>query len=154
MSDYREIARKKHQEFLMKKEEELRIQKEKEDEIIRRDTMALNICMEIADNIDSIQLNSNQDNILLSLINIESIIHNNINFIKEQNKLITIQDNVLDLVNILNKLNENGNKDLTLIHNISNIMNQIFSLLEIHIDIESMDTSQDEKMAKEMSNKI
>jgi hypothetical protein len=40
-----------------------------------------------------------------------------------------------------------------MIQNISNIMTQIFNLLEIHIDIESMDTSQDEQLAKELSNK-
>ena len=151
--DYREIARKKHQEFLMKKEEELRIQREKEEEIIRQETMAVNICLEINDNIDSIQINNNPDNILISLINIESIIHKNITFIKEKSKLVIIQDSILELVNILNKLNENGNKDVTMIQNISNIMNQIFNLLEIHIDIESMDTSQDEQFAKELSNK-
>jgi hypothetical protein len=151
--DYKDIARKKHQEFLMKKEEELRIEREKEEEIIRQETMAINICLEINDNIDSIQINNNHDNILISLINIESIIHKNIAFIKEKGKLVTIQDSILELVNILNKLNENGNKDVTMIQNISNIMTQIFNLLEIHIDIESMDTSQDEQLAKELSNK-
>jgi hypothetical protein len=146
MTDYREIARQKYQEHLNK-------EREKEYELVKKETITLNICLEIEDNIDAIQINNESENILISLINIESIIHNNIDFIKENNKLIIVQDNILKLIDILNKLNQNGNRDITMIKNITNTMTQIFKLVDISIDIESMDTSQDAKIALEMNNK-
>lgn len=159
---YRERARKRHQEHLAQKEaEEKKIKeeiekKEKENELIRRDLLnkqnnVTAIALEIEQNLDSLQFESSLDNILFTLTIINSLIENNINLLNEFDKTEEIREHVLNLVNILNEISErHKSTDLESLRLISNLMKNIFSLVEINIDIELMDTTNDLEVAKEI----
>ncbi len=158
MDFYKDIAKKKHLEYL-KTTQKNKIEQEKEDieikkiqeEIVKKENLSLSIILEITENIDVIQTNYSYETLICCLSHIESIIMTNIDLIKES-KFKETQGLILNLVNVINLLNENDkNKDLNIVKLISNFMENIFTFLELDIDIELMDTSDDEKYACEIN---
>ena len=170
----KEIREKQHAKYeaeRIKKEREDKEREEKEkvelekklqevrrlnDELEAKKTKAITVLFEIEENIDNLQENYTSENILYSLSIIESLIQCNIIFIMEQNKLKELQDVVMNLITVLNMLNENNNdkKDLNILKNIYDTMKNIFSIVDLDIQIELMDTTNDENYAKEFNKKL
>ena len=160
--NYRDKARRKHLEYIAKKEAEEKKNKEeidrkdKEDELVKRELInkqnnVTAITLEIEQNLDSLHFESSLDNILFTLTIINSLIENNISLLNEFDKIEEIREQVLNLVSILNRISERHNfTDLESLRLISNIMKNIFTLVEIKIDIELMDTSKDIEVAREI----
>lgn len=171
MEEYRKRAKAKYEAEKIEKERiqrdvELKQKEEEErqkqeiqrrlDEASMKKNKVMSIIWEIEENVDNLQMNYNSENILYNLTLIESLIHNNIEFLKTEDKLGELQTIVLNLIDILNMLNENkeDKKDLNVLKNISVLMKNIFELVDLDIKIELMDTSNDENFAKEFNKKL
>ncbi len=172
LDEYRKRARLRYENEVMKREKEEREieEKLKEDERLRleeikrkndeetiKNNKALSVLLEIEEHVDSLQFNNSLDNILFELILIESLIQINIEFLKEMDKMNDLQNTIMNLVNILNMIHENNNKntkDLMILKNISEKIKNIFDLIGLDIKIEIMDTYNDENFAKEFENKL
>lgn len=163
MDEYRKKAQEKYdierkkKEYEQKEEERKRLeenQRKIDEENIKKHKI-LSIFLEIEDHIDNIQTNNSSENILYCLTMIESIIQININFLKKEDKIQELQNTVFNIINILNMLHENSNKkDLIVLKNISEIMKIIFNLIGLDIEIELMNTTNDEEFANEINRKL
>ena len=163
ITDYRKIAQLKHQKYQEKKEQEVRdelerIEKEvaekmaedmiNQDEINQID----NFFSELELSIISIETT---DDIFLSLQMIQIQIDSMIELIKKQNKLKNIQDLIITFVDVMNKVFENKkHKSPKYIQDIQKIVKEIITLTEVDIEIEMMDTIDDEKVANDLQNEL
>jgi len=171
LNEYRENARKKYEEYKIQKDRDEREEKERLDrikreeeqrqyEIIIKQNEAISIVLEIEENIDSLQFSNDDDYLLTTLIGIESIIKTHNILLKNEDKTKDIQGSIINLINILNMINEskkssNNNKNLENINNIHIIMKSIFELIDMtDINIEVMDTSEDEDYAKKLHDQL
>jgi hypothetical protein len=71
-----------------------------------------------------------------------------IDLIKSNNRMDELKMIVVGLVEILNKIHENSHKSAAQVRMIKEAVQQIFSICEVEIEIEAMDTSEDETTAK------
>lgn len=157
MNTYKEIARAKYQIYSenKKKQELIKEQEHKKQEMLEelikeRELKYNNIINEIEELIISLEINNLPEIIKVNLNLIQNIIQNNIIIIKEHN-INNIQNMTLNIIDILNKHSEIIKLD---VKNISVIMKEIFILVEMDIDIELMDTSNDEEYARKLAEEI
>ena len=158
--DYRKEA---HEKFLQKKikdefetklkdEESVSVAVELTEEEIRiaeelsLETAIYNI---IDEHIELIELDTDYEHIILNLLSINTIIETHIWFINKIKE--KLQDKIMNLVNILNSINKKITRNLDYVNQTSILMKSIFELLEIEIDVELMDTSNDEEFAKNLA---
>ena len=94
--------------------------------------------------------------IFLILQMIQTRIMSVIELLREHNRLPEIQDRVLIFVDILNKSHEDKNKkkDTTYVTQVSNIVKNIFELCEVDVEIETMDTSEDDEFARKLQEEM
>jgi hypothetical protein len=161
--DYRKMAQLKHQKY---KEETERKEKEAlemiENEVAEKLAEEMNIQDEInhvnnfileLDN--SIILLQESDDIFLSLELIKTQLDSMIFLIKKNNKLKEVQELITTFVDTMNKISENKkNKSPKYVNNLQKIIKEIIILSEVDIDIEMMDTTDDEKFAKELQDEL
>ncbi len=142
--DAREEFEKIEKEVAEKMAEDLKAQ----DEINLID----NFLSELEVSIISIE---NTDDIFLSLQMIQIQIDSMIELIKKHDKLKNIQDLIIILVNEMNKVFENKkHKPPRYIQDVQKIVKEIINLTSVEIEIEMMDTSDDEKVAQELQESL
>lgn len=73
-----------------------------------------------------------------------------IDLIKSNNRMDELKMIVVGLVEILNKIHENSHKSAAQVRMIKEAVQQIFSICEVKIEIEAMDTSEDEETAQKI----
>jgi len=168
MLDYRKVAQLK---YLKHQEEQKLIQeiaaKERREEFERIEKEIAEQMAEDMKNQDEILLIDNflselevsiisietTDDIFLSLQMIQTQIDSMIKLIKNHDKLKNIQDLIITLVNEMNKVFENKkHKSPRYIQDIQKIVKEIIALTNVDIEIEMMDTSDDEKVAQELQD--
>ena len=88
------------------------------------------------------------DDLELSLQMMAGGISSIIELIKSNNRMGELKMIVVGLVEVLNKMHENSHKNAAQVRMIKEAVQQIFSICEVEIEIEAMDTSEDEKTAK------
>jgi hypothetical protein len=138
MEDYKASAKQKYEQFKIKEHDE--------------QIVLISNILEIEDLINNIHIDKSDDNVIINLLNIKIIIEKIYDCLDDilKNKLI---NNMYLLMNILDEININRIKDVSMIDNvkeISYILTDIFKLVNIEIDIVSMDTSGDEELAKKL----
>jgi len=96
------------------------------------------------------------DDIFLILQMIQTRIMSVIELIREHNRLPEIKDSLNILYKILDKSHEDKNKkkDTTYVSQVSNIVKNIFELCEVDIEIETMDTSEDDEFARKLQEEM
>ena len=162
-TDYRKMAQLKHQKY---KEELERKEKEAlemiENEVAEKlaEEMKIqdeinhvnNFILELDNSIISLQ---ESDDIFLSLELIKTQLDSMIFLIKENNKLKEVQELIITFVDTMNKISESKkNKSPKYVNNLQKIIKEIIVLSEVDIDIEMMDTTDDEKFAKELQDEF
>jgi hypothetical protein len=96
------------------------------------------------------------DDIFLILQMIQTRIMSVIELLREHNRLPEIKDSLNVLYKILDKSHEDKNKkkDTTYVSQVSNIVKNIFELCEVDIEIETMDTSEDDEFARKLQEEM
>jgi len=162
-TDYRKLAQLKHQKY---KEELERKEREALEMIENEVAEKLAEEMKIQDEINHVnnfilQLDNSiislqeSDDIFLSLELIKTQLDSMIDLIKINNKLKEVQELIITFVHTMNKISENKkNKSPKYVNNLQKIIKEIIVLSEVDIDIEMMDTTDDEKFAKELQDKL
>jgi len=174
LSNYRKIAAEKHKLFLDKKKiedaeknkiemdmlkEYLRISEEEEnkkklEEIINKDENERIDFFNDELDISIINLNESDD-LFLSLQLIDSQLETIINLIEKYNRLKEIQEKIIPLVEMLNKIFEyKKNKPPSYVENINEIVHRIFQKAKVDIPIELMDTEKDEEYALKLQEEL
>jgi hypothetical protein len=93
------------------------------------------------------------NDIFLSLQMIQTQIESMIELIEKHDKLKNLQDLIITLVDVMNKVFENKkHKSPRYIQDVHKIVKEIITLTKVDIEIEMMDTSDDEKVAQELQD--
>jgi len=175
----REQAKKKHEKYLQEKKEkedaelaklaeleaQLMAEAEAEKKALDSENEAKTLKFtEETENIDvffieldeTINELKKSNDIFLILQMIQTRIMSVIELLREHNRLPEIQDRVLIFVDILNKSHEDKNKtkDSTYVSQVSNIVKNIFELCEVDVEIEAMDTSEDDEFARKLQEEM
>lgn len=168
--DYRKIAQLKYQKY----QEEQRLLKEKKEKEAREEFERIekevaekmaedmknqdeinqinNFLSELEVSIISIETT---DDIFLSLQMIQIQIDSMIVLIEKHDKLKNLQDLIITFVDVMNKNFENKkHKSPRYIQDVQKIVKEIITLTKVDIEIEMMDTSDDEKFAKELQDSL
>lgn len=174
IANYRQMAAERHKKYLEKQKkeqfeldriaaeklaEEMKL-KDEEDEKIRLEQLKLTEDMEtidfFMDDLDISIINlKDTDDIFMSLQLIESKLETIIKLVKELNRLKDVQNKVISLVEVLNSVFEDKNKkNPKYVASVNKIVKDIFTLAEVDVNIELMDTSDDENFAKELQEKM
>jgi len=169
-TDYRKIAQLKYKKY----QEEQKLLKEKKEQEIKEefDKIEKEVAEKIAEDIknqDEINQIDNflseleisiisietTDDIFLSLQTIQIQIDSMIELIEKNNKLKNMQDLIITFVNSMNKIFENKkHKPPKYIQDVQKIVKEIITLTKVDIEIEMMDTSDDEKFAQELQDEL
>lgn len=179
--DYREVARRRHEKYLKEKElkdqeenkriEQERLVKQKEldriNEIKRLEELKIqeelsNICtiMAFIDSICDMVFDINNENdsdfeIVFNINRIYSIIEENLDIIIKHDKNSELVDKIINLTNNINIIRENKkNTDTQSLNNIAESMQKVYEICGLEIQIELMDTSNDEEYAKKLANTL
>jgi hypothetical protein len=173
LANYRQMAAERHKKYMEKqkrerdeldriaaeklaeelKEQEIKEQEERLQQIKIKDDMdTIDFFMDDLD-ISIINIHESED-IFMALRLIESKLETIINIVKEYDRLKDVQNKIISLVEVLNKLFEDKKKNSKYVSEINNIVKEIFKLSEIDVNIELMDTTEDEKFAKELQEKL
>jgi len=175
----RELAKKKHEKYLQEKKEkedaelaklaeleaklnaEAEVEKKALDSENEAKTLKFTEETELIDVFfieldETINELKKSDDIFLILQMIQTRIMSVIELLREHNRLPEIQDRVLIFVDILNKSHEDKNKkkDTTYVSQVSNIVKNIFELCEVDVEIETMDTSEDDEFARKLQEEM
>jgi len=179
LKEVREIKKKKHDKYLQEKkekeDEELAKLAELEAQLIAEEeakkkaldaeneakTLKFTVETELIDVFfieldDTINELTKSDDIFLILQMIQTRIISVIELLREHNRLPEIKDSLNVLYKILDKSHEDKNKkkDTTYVSQVSNIVKNIFELCEVDIEIEPMDTSEDDEFARKLQEEI
>lgn len=171
MDDYKQLA---HQKYLQKKKEEeekerqqkmledeeiQRIEiekKKKQEEEDRKRIYLLTQIMIIEDSINSFTNETSDDNILLIITNIYSSIENIQNQMSQEDK-----EKIIKLViDFTNKVDEqkkdrpNGINTIKVVNTLAEGFRKIYTLLELDVEIKTIDTSKDEEIAQNLAKPI
>lgn len=171
MDDYRKKAQQKYldqrkikiEEDEQIKEKEEKLAKEKQDKInkIREEQTKKQVYIQsqmliVDEAIDSFKTDKNDDNIMLILTIIKASIENIQTMIGNDEKKILL-DQVLKFTTEVDKNNAIRPKGVNTIANVQILKNgfkHIYDLLNLNIDIQTLDTENDEKIAKELEKEI
>jgi hypothetical protein len=179
LNTYREIAKQKYEKFRLEKEAKEAADnakmKEAQDELYA--AMAAEQALLDAENAakdlkftqemeevdvffieldESINELKSSDDIFLILQIIQTRIQSIIELVREHERLSEIQDRVLVFVDIMNKSHEDSSKkkDSTYVSQVSSIVKSIFELCEVDVEIEAMDTSEDDEFARKLQEEM
>jgi hypothetical protein len=154
LKKFREDAAKKYEQYRQQKEAEEAVKAFEESEKvanelkITQESDAINsFFIEIDTAINELKTS---DDIFLILQIIQTRIISIIELLREHNRLSEIQDKVLIFVEIMNNLHANKTKDITYVSQVNTIVKNIFELCEVEIEIELMDTSEDDDFAMKL----
>jgi hypothetical protein len=158
LKKFREDAAKKYEQYRQQKEAEEAVKAFEESEKVAKElkitqeTEAINtFFIEIDTAINEIKTSND---IFLILQIIQTRIISIIELLREHNRLNEIQDKVLIFVEIMNNLHSNKTKDITYVSQVNTIVKNIFELCEVEIEIELMDTSDDDDFAMKLQAQI
>jgi len=96
----------------------------------------------------------NSNDIFLILQIIQSKIESIIKLIKEHDRLSEIQDRILIFIEILNKSHQDKKNNTKYVSQVSKIVKYIFELCEVDVEIEEMDTSNDDNFALKLQEQM
>ena len=171
--DYRKVAAEKYRQHLeMKKNEEeeknriaaeilaeeMRINEEKEiqqriEELkIKDDTETIDFFMDDLD-VSIISLRESTD-LFLDLQLMESKLDTMIVLFKEYGRLQDVQEKIVSLVEVLNKIFEERKKSPGYVDRLNKIVQSIFKVAEVEIPVELMDTTEDEEVARKLQDEM
>lgn len=151
LTEYRRLAKEKHQQYLNEKQaiedkkiaDELKIKEEQESiELFFTDLDVSITNLETTNDIE------------LDLQMIRSSIESFIGVLKNNDRLNELQTKITILVEILNKLHASKTKSSSYVGTIQKIVQEIFTICEVDIPIEPMDTSEDDEYARKLQEEF
>jgi hypothetical protein len=179
LKEARELAKQKYEKYLQEKKEkedaelaklaELEAQLIAEEEAKKKaldaeneaKTLKFTVETELIDVFfieldETINELTKSDDIFLILQMIQTRIISVIELLREHNRLPEIKDSLNVLYKILDKSHEDKNKkkDTTYVSQVSNIVKNIFELCEVDVEIETMDTSEDDEFARKLQEEM
>lgn len=155
MDEYRKLA---HQKYLQNKKDETEFNqmKIKMDNEYENMTFSLieRTIKSIEENINSninCDINCDIDNDIVILM---ETICDNFDFFERRKQLNRLKEIVIKFVNTINSITQSKKINLRNINLLSNNFNIIFDMLNLHISIEKMDTSEDEIYAYQIQEQL
>jgi len=174
MEDYRKKAQQKYldqkkikiEEEKLSKEEEEKLAKEKQEKQeklnkIREEQTKKQVYIQsqmliVDESIDSFKTDKTDDNIMMILTIIKASIENIQKIIGNDEKKILL-DQVLKFTTEVDKNNAKRPKGVNTIANVQILKDgfkQIYDLLNLNVDIQTLDTENDEKIARELEKEL
>lgn len=171
MDDYRKKQQQKYldqrkikiEEDEQIKEKQEKLAKEKQEKInkIREEQTKKQVYIQsqmliVDESIDSFKTDKTDDNIVMILTIIKASIENIQTMMGNDEKKVLL-DQVLKFTTEVDKHNANRPKGVNTIANVQILKNgfkQIYDLLNLNIDIQTLDTENDEKIAKELEKEL
>jgi hypothetical protein len=159
LTEYRRLAKEKHQQYLNEKHQQYLNEKQAiedkkiADEIkIKEEQESIELFFVDLD-VSITNLETTND-IELDLQMIRSSIESFIGVLKNNNRLNELQTKITILVEILNKLHASKTKSSSYVGTIQKIVQEIFTICEVDIPIEPMDTSEDDEYARKLQEEF
>lgn len=160
MDDYRQKAHQRYLEKMQIKIEEDNIQKEelrkKQEEEDRKQIYIQEQILIINEAISTYQTDKTDDNIMMILTIIKGCI-DNLEKIKTTQEMNNIRDLVIAFSNEVDAHNTVRPKGVDTIANVKILkesFEQIFNLLDLEVEIQTLDTTKDEEIAKQLAETL
>jgi hypothetical protein len=147
INEYRKLAKERHLQYV--NEQKAIADKRIADELkIKEELESIELFFTNLD-VSITSLETTTD-IELDLQIFQSSIESFIGILKSNNRLNELRTKITILVQILNKLHASKTKSSSYVGTIKKIVQEIFTICEVNIPIEPMDTSEDDEYARKL----